>query len=86
VLDVSQIVDNVDVQGFAPKFQEAIGAKTVIQGMSYQMVLTSFGDPDQKNIEDTTDGSLHETWYYLRDGHRWVVRFIDGKVAKVQVY
>jgi hypothetical protein len=86
VLDTGKIRSNVEVQGLAPEFQEAIRAKDVIQGMTYQMVLMSAGDPDQKQVEDTTDDSLHETWYYLRDGHRWVVRFINGKVAKVLVY
>jgi hypothetical protein len=43
-------------------------------------------DPDQKKVEDTTDDSLHETWYYLRDDHRWVVRFVNGKVAEMLVY
>ena len=86
VLDTGKIQNNMDVQGLAPEFQEAIRAKDIIQGMTYQMVLMSAGDPDQKKVEDTTDDSLHETWYYLRDGHRWVVRFVNGKVAKVLVY
>jgi hypothetical protein len=86
VLDTSKIRSNVEVEGLSPEFQEAIRAKDIIQGMSYQMVLVSAGDPDQKKVEDTTDDSLHETWYYLRDGHRWVVRFINGKVSKVLVY
>jgi hypothetical protein len=86
VLDTGKIQNNMDVQGLAPEFQEAIRAKDVVQGMTYQMVLWSAGDPDQKKVEDTTDDSLHETWYYLREGHRWVVRFVNGKVAKVLVY
>jgi hypothetical protein len=86
VLDTSKISDMMEVQGLAPEFQEAIRAKDIIQGMSYQMVLMSAGDPDQKKVDDTTDDSLHETWYYLRDGHRWVVKFLNGKVEKVQVY
>ncbi len=86
VLDTSKIRNNVEVEGLAPEFQEAIRAKDIIEGMTYQMVLMSAGDPDQKKVEDTTDDSLHETWYYLRDDHRWVVRFINGKVAKVLVY
>ena len=86
VLDTSKIQNTVAVQGLAPEFQDAIRAKDIIQGMTYQMVLLSAGDPDQKKVEDTTDDSLHETWFYLRDGHRWVVRFVDGKVAKVLVY
>ena len=86
VLDTSKISVDVEVKGLAPEFQEAIRAKDIIEGMTYQMVLLSAGDPDQKKVEDTTDDSLHETWYYLRDGHRWVVRFVNGKVAKVLVY
>jgi hypothetical protein len=86
VLDTSKIQNNIDVHDLAPEFQEAIRAKDVINGMTYQMVLWSAGDPDQKKVEDTTDDSLHETWYYLRDGHRWVVRFVNGKVVKVLVY
>jgi len=37
-------------------------------------------------VDDTTDDSLSETWYYLRNDHRWVVKFLNGKVAKVHVY
>lgn len=86
VLDMGKIQVNVKIEGLSPEFQEAIRAKDIIQGMTYQMVLLSAGDPDQKKVEDTTDDSLHETWYYLRDDHRWVVRFVNGKVAKVLVY
>ena len=67
-------------------FQEAIRARDVIAGMTYQMVLTSMGEPDQKKVEDGTDDSLLETWFYLKEGHRWVVKFLNGKVAKVQVF
>jgi hypothetical protein len=86
VLDTGKIQVNVKIEGISPEFQEAIRAKDIIQGMTYQMVLLSAGDPDQKKVEDTTDDSLHETWYYMRDDHRWVVRFVNGKVAKVLVY
>ncbi len=86
VLDTGKLHQNMEVQGLPPEFQEAIRAKDVVQGMTYQMVLLSAGEPDQKKVEDTTDDSLHETWYYLRDGHRWVVKFINGKVARVQVF
>jgi hypothetical protein len=86
VLDAGKLHENMEVQGLPPEFQEAIRAKDVVQGMTYQMVLLSAGEPDQKKVEDTTDDSLHETWYYLRDGHRWVVKFLNGKVAKVQVF
>jgi hypothetical protein len=54
--------------------------------MSYQMVQISFGDPEQKKINDTTDSTFSETWFYLKDGHRWVLTFTNGTVTKVQVY
>jgi hypothetical protein len=86
VLDTGRIRDNMEVYGLAPELQEAIRAKQVVEGMTYQMVLMSVGEPDQKKVEDTTDDSLKETWFFLRDGHRWVVRFINGKVVKVQIF
>lgn len=86
VLDTTKINDNLQVQGLPPEFQEAIRAKDIIQGMTYQMVQMSAGEPDQKKVDETTDDSLQETWYYMRDGHRWVVKFLNGKVAKVQVF
>jgi hypothetical protein len=86
VVDTGKIRDRIQAQGLPPEFQEAIRAKDIVQGMTYQMVLLSAGEPDQKKVEDATDDSLHETWYYMRDGHRWVVKFMNGKVAKVQVF
>jgi hypothetical protein len=69
-----------------PEFKEAIQEKRIIEGMNYQMVLLSAGEPDQKKVEDSTDDSLKETWYYLKDGHRWVVKFLNGNVAKIQIF
>jgi hypothetical protein len=86
VLDTGKIQDTISVAGLDPKFQEAIRAKDIIQDMTYQMVLWSAGEPDQKKVDDSPDDNLHETWFYLRDGHRWVVKFLNGKVAKVQVF
>lgn len=86
VLDVSKIRGVVVPKDIAPEFQEAIRAKDAVAGMTYQMVLLSLGEPDQKKVEDSTDDSLRETWFYLKDDHRWVVKFINGKVAKVQVF
>ena len=86
VLDTSKIVGVVISKDIPPQFQDAIRSRDVVVGMSYQMVLMSFGEPDQKKVDDSTDDSLHETWYYLKDGHRWVVRFLNGKVGKVQVF
>ena len=59
-----------------------------LTGIGYwQKFLREAGLPaDQKKVEDSADDSLRETWYYLKDGHRWVVRFLNGKVAKVQVF
>jgi hypothetical protein len=83
---MGKLHDNMAVQGLPPEFQEAIRSKDVVQGMTYQMVILSAGEPDQKKVEDSADDSLHETWYYLRNGHRWVVKFLNGKVAKVQIF
>ena len=37
------------------------------EGMTYDMVMRSSGEPEEKKINDTTDGSLFENWYYLRE-------------------
>jgi hypothetical protein len=86
VFDVSELKNNLDAGNFAPEFKQAIAEKTVKEGMTYQMVMLAFGDPEQKKINDTTDGSLSETWFYLTEGHRWVLTFTNGKVTKVQVF
>lgn len=86
VLDVSKVKMIVAEKAFSPEVQRAIASKTVVEGMTYQMVQISFGDPDQKKINDTTDGTFSETWYYMKDGHRWVLTFTNGTVSKVQVY
>jgi hypothetical protein len=86
VLDTSKILGVAIAKDTPLEYQEAIRSGDVVVGMTYQMVLTSMGQPDQKKVEDGGDDSLRETWYYLKDGHRWVVRFVNGKVAKVQVY
>jgi hypothetical protein len=85
VLDVSAIQQEEAEKQMPAEFKEAIAAKTVKEGMTYQMVLLAFGNADQKKINDSST-SLSETWYYLKDGHRWVVDFTDGKVSKVRVY
>jgi hypothetical protein len=86
ILDVSKLQSEVSAKAFPPEIRNAIAAKTVTEGMTYQMVQVSFNDPEQKKINDTPDGTFSETWYYLRDGHRWVLTFVNGKVSKVQVY
>ena len=86
VLDTSKIKDSLAEKTMPVEFRDAINSKTVREGMSYQMVLMSMGDPDQKKVDDTNDASLRETWFYLKDGHRWVVKFENGKVASYQVF
>ena len=86
VLDVSEIQNQLAAKDFPSEFQQAIAENTVKEGMTYQMVMLAFGDPEQKKINDTTDGSLSETWYYLKEGHRWVLTFTNGKVTKVQAF
>jgi len=86
VLDVSKVQSVVAAKAFPQEIQTAIASKTVVEGMTYQMVQLSFGDPEQKKINDTTDSTFSETWFYLKDGHRWVITFVNGSTAKVQVY
>ena len=86
VLDVSKVQSEETAKAFPTEIKTAIAAKTVVEGMTYQMVQMSFGDPEQKKINDTTDGTFSEAWFYLRDGHRWVLNFVNGSVSKVQVY
>jgi hypothetical protein len=86
VLDTSKIKDSLAEKAMPVEFRDAITAKSVREGMTYQMVLMSMGDPDQKKVDETTDASLRETWFYLKDGHRWVVKFENGKVFSYQVF
>jgi hypothetical protein len=86
VVDTSRVKDKLTLQEMPDEMKAAIANKTVVEGMTYQMVLLSAGDPDQKKVEDSSDDSLKETWYYLKDGHRWVVKFENGKVTKFVVY
>jgi len=37
-------------------------------------------------INDSTGGNLSETSFFMKDGHRWVVDFSNGKVSKVQKF
>jgi hypothetical protein len=86
VLDTSKIRGAQIPSDIPPEFQESIRAKDAVVGMTYRMVLLSLGEPDQKKVDDSTDDSLRETWFYLKDGRRWVVKFLNGKVSKVQVF
>jgi hypothetical protein len=86
VLDVSEIREEAARRELPPEVRRALEAKTVSEGMTYQMVLLSFGEPEQKKINDSLPGTLSETWYYMKDGHRWVIEFTNGKVTKIQKY
>jgi len=86
LLDVSRIQQKIEEQEMPQDLRAAIEAHTVTENMTYEMVLMSFGDPDQKKVDESTDANLRETWFYLKSGHRWVVHFENGKVVKTQVF
>jgi hypothetical protein len=86
LLDVSRIEQKIEENQMPQELRAAIEAHTVTENMTYEMVLMSFGDPDQKKVDESNDSSLRETWFYLKNGHRWVVHFENGKVAKTQVF
>jgi hypothetical protein len=86
LLDVGPIREEAARRDLPPEVRRAIETKTVAEGMTYQMVLLSFGEPEQKKINDSQPGTFSETWYYMKDGTRWVLEFTNGKVAKIQKY
>ncbi len=86
LLDVSRIEQKLSEKDMPPELRAAIDAHTVVENMTYEMVIMSFGEPDQKKVDDVDATSLKETWFYLKSGHRWVVRFENGKVVKTQVF
>lgn len=86
LLDTSRIQQKLEENEMPQELRNAIEAHTVTEKMTYAMVLMSFGDPDQKKVDESTDANLRETWFYLKNGHRWVVHFQNGQVAKTQVF
>ena len=86
LLDVSDIREEAARKDLPPEVRRAVENKSVAEGMTYQMVQLSWGDPEQKKINESGEGKLSETWYYMRDGHRVVVDFMNGKVTKVQQF
>jgi hypothetical protein len=84
LLDVSEIREEAARRDLPPEVRRAVENKSVAEGMTYQMVLLSWGEPEQKKINDSAEDRLVEKWYYMRDGHRVVVDFVDGKVVKIQ--
>jgi hypothetical protein len=86
LLDVSRIELMLEEKDMPAELRKAIESHTVVENMTYEMVLMSFGDPDQKKVDDVDANNLKETWFYLKGGHRWVIHFENGKVAKTQVF
>ncbi len=86
LLDVSELRSEAAMRDLPPDLRHAVEQRTVVEGMTYQMVLLSFGEPEQKKINDSTEGNLSETWFYMKEGSRWVIDFTNGKVSKVQKY
>jgi hypothetical protein len=84
LLDVSAIRNEAAMSDLSPEARRAVENKSVAEGMTYQMVLLSWGEPEQKKINESGDGKLSETWFYMKDGQRVVVDFLNGKVAKIQ--
>lgn len=86
ILNVSKIRFELTKKELPAEMKNAIDSGTVKEGMTYHVVLMSFGDPEQKKINEPVDGKFSETWLYLKEGRRWVLEFHNGKVAKVNVY
>jgi hypothetical protein len=86
MLDVSNIRQAADMAKLSPEARRAIESKEVKEGMTYQMVILAWGNPDEKKINESGAGTLSETWFYMIDGHRVVVDFMNGTVAKVQKF
>jgi hypothetical protein len=86
ILDTSEITKEADRRSVPEEFRAAVNAHDVKEGMTYELVLLSLGEPEQKKINDATDSNLSETWFYMKDGHRWLVNFSQGKVSKVQKF
>jgi len=84
ILDARRIRDEAAKSELSPEARRAVERGEVAEGMTYQMVLLSWGDPEQKRINESAAGVLSETWFYMKDGRRVVVDFLNGKVAKVQ--
>src|SRR5215831_14058924 len=86
ILEISEINKEAGRRSVPEEFRAAVNAHDVQEGMTYEMVLLSLGEPEQKKINEATDSNLSETWFYMKDGHRWVVDFSKGKVSKVQKF
>ena len=86
LVDVTPIREEAARRDLPSEVRQAMETKSVAEGMTYQMVMLSYGEPEQKRINDSGEGKLSETWFYMKDGQRVVVDFLNGKVTKVQKY
>ena len=86
LLDVSELRNEAAMRDLSPDVRHAVEQKTVAEGMTYQMVLLSFGEPEQKKINDSSEGKLSETWFYMKNGQRWAIDFTNGTVSKGQKF
>jgi len=86
MLDVSSIRNDAAKAGLSAEARSAVESKNVAEGMTYQLVILAWGEPEQKKINESGAGKLSESWFYMKDGHRVVVDFMNGTVAKVQKF
>lgn len=65
--------------------KKAIKEKHVIEGMDHDQVLLALGKPHNKSRETSPSGDEIEDWIYGEPpGKVTFVRFVEGKVARVQ--
>jgi len=86
LLDVGSLRSEAALMALSPEERLALESKNVTAGMSYQLVLVAWGEPEQKKINESGPGKLSETWYYMKDGQRVVVDFTNGKVTGIQKF
>jgi hypothetical protein len=86
LLDVSGIRNEAMMLNLSPEARRAVETRNLAEGMTYQMVLLAWGEPEQKKINESGAGKLSESWFYMKDGHRVVVDFTNGMVSRVQKF
>lgn len=86
MLDVSSVRSEAGMMKLSPEARRAVENKNVTEGMSYQLVLLAWGEPEQKKINESGAGKLSESWFYMKDGHRVVVDFTNGTVTQIQKF
>jgi len=86
MLDVSSLRSEATLMALSPEERRAVESGNVTEGMTYQLVLIAWGEPEQKKINESGAGKLSETWFYMKDGQRIVVDFTNGKVTGIQKF